>query len=62
MIGEYKNKEMKSGDAQPIRLKCVRECWAPGLGHFKEGEILSGADLVSKLKENPNFIEFTEEA
>ncbi len=62
MIPEYKNKEMKSGKGENMRLKCVRECWAPGLGHFKEGEILSGADLVSKLKENPNFIEFKEEA
>ncbi len=61
MMPEYKNKEMtvkKSG----ARIKCVRECWAPGLGFFKDGEILSGDDLVSKLKDNPNFIEFKEEA
>lgn len=61
MIPEYKNKEMKS-ESKAVRLKCLRECWAPGLGEFKAGEILSGADLVEKLKDNPNFIEFKEEA
>jgi hypothetical protein len=61
MIQEYKNKELKS-ESKSVRLKCVRECWAPGLGEFKAGEILSGTDLVEKLKENPNFIEFKEEA
>lgn len=60
MINEYKNKEMT--DKKGRRLKCVRECWAPGLGEFKSGEILSGTDLVEKLKGNTNFIEITEEA
>lgn len=63
MIPEYKNKEMAVNKTDTAaRLKCVCECWAPGLGHFKEGEILSGADLVLKLKGNPNFIEFIQEA
>jgi hypothetical protein len=61
-MNEYKNKDMKSVKVEIIRLKCVRECWAPGLGEFKVGEILSGTDLVVKLKGNPNFIEITEEA
>lgn len=61
MMPEYKNKEIKSG-GKNMRLKCIRECWAPGLGEFKTGEILSGTDLVEKLKENPNFIELIEEA
>lgn len=61
MMNEYKNKEMKS-ESKAMRLKCIRECWAPGLGEFKVGEILSGTNLVEKLKENPNFIEFKEEA
>jgi hypothetical protein len=46
---------------KPSKLKCVAECWAPGLGFFKVGEILSGAELVEKLNGNPNFIEITEE-
>lgn len=61
MMNEYKNKEMRS-EGKAIRLKCIRECWAPGLGEFKAGEILSGSELVEKLKRNPNFIEFIEEA
>ncbi len=56
MIQEYKNKELKSGDAKIIKLKCVVSCWAPGLGEFKEGEIISGTDLVLKLQDNPNFV------
>lgn len=63
MMPEYKNKELNSdAKAEHIRLKCVKECWTPGLGSFNAGEILSGDDLVSKLKDNPNFIEFKEEA
>lgn len=58
MISEYKTKDMAG---KPARLKCVAECWAPGLGFFKVGEILSGDELVSKLKNNPNFIELKEE-
>jgi hypothetical protein len=61
MIDGYKNKELKS-ESKGVRLKCIRECWAPGLGEFKAGEILSGTDLVEKLKGNPNFTEFIEEA
>lgn len=57
-MDNYKTKDMKD---KPSKLKCVAECWAPGLGFFKVGEILSGADLVLKLKGNPNFIEITEE-
>ncbi len=58
MISEYKTKDMAEKQA---RLKCVVECWAPGLGFFKVGEILSGDELVSKLKNNTNFIELKEE-
>lgn len=58
MISEYKTKDMAD---KPARLKCVAECWAPGLGFFKVGEILSGDELVKKLKGNPNFIELKEE-
>lgn len=58
MMNEYKTKDMKD---KPSKLKCVAECWAPGLGFFKVGEILSGAELVEKLNGNPNFIEITEE-
>ena len=61
MIEGHKNKSM-SGKSSGVKLKCVRECWTPGLGSFNAGEILSGDDLVSKLKDNPNFIEFKEEA
>ena len=52
-MDNYKTKDMKD---KPSKLKCVAECWAPGLGFFKVGEILSGAELVDKLKGNPNFI------
>lgn len=62
MMPEYKNKELKSGNVESMRLKCIRECWAPGLGFFRDGEILSGDDMILKLKDNPNFIEFKEEA
>lgn len=61
MIEAHKNKSM-SGKGVPIKLKCVTGCWAPGLGEFKEGEVLSGSDLVEKLNGNPNFIEIKEEA
>lgn len=57
-MNEYKMKDMKE---KPMRLKCVTECWAPGLGFFKAGEILSGTELVEKLNGNPNFIEIKEE-
>jgi hypothetical protein len=57
-MDNYKTKDMKD---KPSKLKCVTECWAPGLGFFKVGEILSGAELVEKLNGNPNFIEITEE-
>lgn len=60
MMPEYKNKEMTPKKTKC--LKCVHECWAPGVGEFKEGEVLSGDDLVAKMKGNPNFIEITEEA
>lgn len=54
MMNDYKTKDMTD---KPARLKCVAECWSPGLGFFKVGEILSGTELVEKLKGNPNFIE-----
>ena len=57
-MDNYKTKDMKD---KPSKLKCVAECWAPGLGFFKVGEILSGAELVEKLNGNPNFTEITEE-
>lgn len=62
MMPEYKNKEMKSEKIEQLRLKCIRDCWAPGLGEFKTGEILSGELLVSKMKNNPNFVTYNEEA
>lgn len=59
----YRNKELKSQTAAPItRLKCVAECWAPGLGAFNVGDIVTNAELVSKLAGNPNFQEISEEA
>ena len=33
----------------------------PGLGYFRVGEIISGDELVKKLKDSPNFKEITEE-
>lgn len=64
MMKDVKNKAMDGAKLEAVggKLKCVRECWAPGLGVFREGEIVSGAGLVEKLKGNPNFQEITEEA
>jgi hypothetical protein len=61
MIEGHKNKSM-SGKSSGVKLKCVRECWAPGVGNFKEDEEISGSELVAQLKDNPNFIVLTEEA
>lgn len=63
MMKDMKNKAMKAEDAGlPVCLKCVVECWAPGLGAFNVGDIVSNAELVKKLAGNPNFKEISEEA
>lgn len=57
-MSDYKTKDM---NAKAVRLICLSECWSPGLGYFRVGEIISGDELVKKLKDSPNFKEITEE-
>lgn len=62
MIKNYKSKDMQAGGDKPTRLKCVTECWAPGVGAFKAGDIIEDAEIVRQMAGNPNFQEITEEA
>lgn len=61
MIKDHKNKAMEPGKAGG-RIKCVRECWAVGLGKFNVGDVIEDAAVVAELAGNPNFVEFKEEA
>jgi len=64
MIKNHSNKAMDAGKTQrPVaHIKCVRECWAVGLGAFAVGDVVADADIIEKLTGNPNFVEITEEA
>ena len=60
MISGHKNKAMDG--TPPKRLKCVRECWAPGIGAFAVGDVIENRAVVEQLDGNPNFQEINEEA
>jgi hypothetical protein len=63
MIKDAKNKAIGTGKAVPAtRIKCVRECWAVGLGKFNVGDVIENDVLVAELAGNPNFVEIKEEA
>lgn len=42
-------------------LVCIRECEAPGIGHWNVGDVITDPDLVERFKDNPNFRDTKEE-
>lgn len=43
------------------RLRCLRECHMPGVGAFKGGEVITDADKINRIADNPNFEVLPEE-
>jgi hypothetical protein len=62
MKKHYSNKELHSElqkeptEVKPKTLVCIRECVAPGYGHWKAGEEVTAPDLVERFASNPNFV------
>lgn len=58
MQGKIKNKSVEKSESKDVAassLVCVRDCFAPGLGGWKTGDIVKEAKLIKYLKGNINF-------
>lgn len=56
-----KKAEAKGDSTMGKELVCIRECEAPGIGHWNVGDVITDPDLVERFKDNPNFRDTKEE-
>lgn len=57
MQKKQKSKEMsgEASDPKGKKLICIKECVAPGYGHFKGGDVITDPALVDRFSDNPHF-------
>jgi hypothetical protein len=61
MQKKQNTKEMTGGDrgsankSLPSKLRCLRECIMPGIGHFQEGDVIEDEGKIALIADNPNF-------
>lgn len=55
MKKNYENKEVNSEKVFTKVLVCKKETVMPGVGHWKEGDIISDQEKIIAIADNPNF-------
>lgn len=57
MMKKVRSKEM-SGEEQTSKnkkLRCLRECEMPWVGHFQAEELITDEGKIAAIGDNPNF-------
>lgn len=64
MMKKERSKEMSGQEptSKNKKIRCIRECEMPLVGHFNDGDVIEDDGKISAIGDNPNFEIVKEEA